>query len=747
MLGCRSRIGSGVLNRRERLGGATRLLQRATLPLLLVGGSLSAVLGAALPASAAVATISFASGFTPGATSDVEHSGPGLSTTSETVTMPSAYQHIGDLAVLIGHYNTGTEHVTSIAGTGETGTWTLREEQFDTTINNGDGTTGKTTDVWTAPVTSTSSPEVLTINYSGSGFSPAITTEWWPLSLTAGLTTATSTVWSFPTAGGTNDAGTSLSINYANLTANTLTAQAYIGVAGVTQTATGHLTMPTPNFTYVDSTNSGNEIAYDLALSPGQSYAPTSTANPTSLYSTASVIVAAESTQTITFTAPSTGSVGASSPLTPSSNSALTVGLTVDGTTTNSACSLTGNTVNYLHVGNCVLDANQAGNADYVAATQVQRTIAVGKTTQTITFTTPASGIVGLTAALTPTASSGLAVTLTVDTATTNAACSLTGNTVNYRHVGNCVLDANQAGDATRLAATQVQHTIPVAKAVQTITFSGPGSGGVGATSTLTATTSSGLAVTFAADAATTNGSCSVAGSTVSFLHVGNCVIDATQAGDGDHNAATQVQQLVSVGKGSVSVVLKFAFAKASIGHENADRISVMVPAKSNGTSPTGKITIKIGSAKLCTATLRAHKVSCSLSPSRLKLGRYRVLASYSGNSDFNSGSARKILVVAEPATITGLGLSVGKVTVGREQAARLSVSVSPRFGGPAPLGIVTIVSSKLKVCTISLSRAKGSCTLAAKQLKHGTYHLVATYSGSAKYSGSSSAKKTLTVK
>jgi Fibronectin type III domain len=97
-------------------------------------------------------------------------------------------------------------------------------------------------------------------------------------------------------------------------------------------------------------------------------------------YLTAGIIIAAVSTQTITFTAPASGSVNGSAPLTPTASSGLTVALSVDGATTNGACSLSGDTVHYLHPGSCVIDANQAGNADYAAATQVQQTIGVANT-------------------------------------------------------------------------------------------------------------------------------------------------------------------------------------------------------------------------------------------------------------------------------------------------------------------------------------------------------------------------------
>jgi len=49
-------------------------------------------------------------------------------------------------------------------------------------------------------------------------------------------------------------------------------------------------------------------------------------------------------------------------------------------------------------------------------------------------------------------------------------------------------------------------------------------------------------------------------------------------------------------------------------------------------------------------------------------------------------------------------------------------------------------------VRTITLSAGKGRCTLSAKKLRAGSYHLVATYHGDADFTGSASATKRITV-
>jgi hypothetical protein len=82
--------------------------------------------------------------------------------------------------------------------------------------------------------------------------------------------------------------------------------------------------------------------------------------------------------QTITFTAPSGGTVGGSATLgATGGGSGNPVAFSVDPTSGAGVCSLTGTTVRYLLAGTCVLDANQAGTAVYFAAPQVTQSIAV----------------------------------------------------------------------------------------------------------------------------------------------------------------------------------------------------------------------------------------------------------------------------------------------------------------------------------------------------------------------------------
>src|SRR4029077_10314153 len=124
--------------------------------------------------------------------------------------------------------------------------------------------------------------------------------------------------------------------------------------------------------------------------------------------------------QTITFTstAPAGATFGGPTyTVTATASSGLVVTFTIDAAAA-SVCSISGSTVSFIGAGTCVIDANQAGNANYNAAPQAQQSFAVGKGSQTISFTStaPVGEVVGGPPyTVTATATSGLAVTFTID--------------------------------------------------------------------------------------------------------------------------------------------------------------------------------------------------------------------------------------------------------------------------------------------------------------------------------------------
>jgi hypothetical protein len=268
--------------------------------------------------------------------------------------------------------------------------------------------------------------------------------------------------------------------------------------------------------------------------------------------------VATPSVQSITFTstAPSGAVVGGSTyTVTASASSGLAVSFSADASSAG-ICTVAGSTVTFTGLGTCTVDANQAGNSSYLAAPQVQQSLSVGKTPQTISFTsTPPAGAVtgGTSYTVSATASSGLTVTLAID-GSSSSVCSLFGATVSFIGQGTCKIDANQPGNGSYKPASQVQQAFSVttpapSKSVQSIVFTSnaPGGAVVGAaTYTATAVASSGLAVSLSL-AASSSGVCTITGSTVHFVGAGTCTINADQAGNSSYQPAAQVQQSFTI--------------------------------------------------------------------------------------------------------------------------------------------------------------------------------------------------------
>ena len=227
----------------------------------------------------------------------------------------------------------------------------------------------------------------------------------------------------------------------------------------------------------------------------------------------------------------------------------------VDSSSDAGVCSISSGTVSYTGAGTCVLDADQAGDADYDAAAEQQQSFTVAKASQSIAFTStpPSPAVLG--GSYKPAATggaSGNAVVFSVDSSSDAGVCSISSGTVSFSGAGTCVLDADQAGDADYEAAAEQQQSFTVAKASQSIAFtSTPPSPAVLGGSYKPAATggASGNAVVFSVDSSSDAGVCSISSGTVSFSGAGTCVLDADQAGDADYEAAAEQQQSFAVVK------------------------------------------------------------------------------------------------------------------------------------------------------------------------------------------------------
>jgi hypothetical protein len=223
---------------------------------------------------------------------------------------------------------------------------------------------------------------------------------------------------------------------------------------------------------------------------------------------------------------------------------------------------------------------------------------------------------------------------------------------------------------------------------------------------------------------------------------------DASYAPSTSSPASLQVTAPPLPGPAATTTTLALSKASVSYGDEQAETLSVQVAAPGDGVAiPTGSVTVKAGPGKLCTLALSAAgTATCTLKATTLLPGKVTLRAAYAGPATFAaSTSAAATLTVAKEPTRTAVALSVPKVSYGAEQHERITVVVKPGYAG-TPTGHVTVKAGSATLCVITLKSGKGGCSPAAAKLTVGRHKVSASYGGSADYTGSAAAAKTLTV-
>jgi len=248
--------------------------------------------------------------------------------------------------------------------------------------------------------------------------------------------------------------------------------------------------------------------------------------------------------QTITFIALSNVTYGAS-PITLSAtaSSGLPVSFTVSGPAT-----VSGSTLTITGAGSVTVTANQAGNANYAAATSVSRSFTVNAAVLTVTannasrpfgvanpaFTYTITGFVN--------GDSSSVVSGTATETTTATTASAAGT---YP-----ISFATQSLVAANYRFLYVSGTLTISGGVsQTIIFNALPNVTYGVSPiTLTATASSGLPVSY-----TVTGPATLSGSTLTITGTGTVTVTASQAGNSNYAPATPVSQSFTVSSASTA--------------------------------------------------------------------------------------------------------------------------------------------------------------------------------------------------
>ena len=265
--------------------------------------------------------------------------------------------------------------------------------------------------------------------------------------------------------------------------------------------------------------------------------------------------------QTISFTPPKDAEARQRIALSASATSKLAVSFTSD---TPGVCTVSGSRATAIKGGTCTIIASQAGDDRYAAAEPVRKSFPVQKIPQTISFTLPASATIDKPVTLTATASSGLPVTYTT---ITSGVCTVSGSSATTITAGTCAVTASQAGNDRYAPARDVQRSFAVhighahgntsqdKKASQAITFGQLAPAAVGQVVHLSASATSGLAVSFRPD---TPAVCSVSGATVTTTTAGTCTVTASQAGDNRYLAAHEITQSFQIHAGHQAQTITF---------------------------------------------------------------------------------------------------------------------------------------------------------------------------------------------
>ncbi|MGA7341825.1 MAG: hypothetical protein WBE72_01885 [Terracidiphilus sp.] len=254
--------------------------------------------------------------------------------------------------------------------------------------------------------------------------------------------------------------------------------------------------------------------------------------------------------------------------------------------------------------------------------------------------------------------------------------------------------------------------------AAQTISFVALGAQTVGAAVTLSATASSGLAVSFESD---TPSICTVSGSTATMIASGTCTLEAVQAGNSQYQEADAVQDVAVNGK-SQSITFT---------NPGTQTIGTAVSALTATASSGLPVSLATQTASVCSVS--------GASVTLLAIGTCSIQATQPGNSTY-AGAApvtQSFAVQGEPQTITFAAIP------------SQTISAAPTLTLPTPTATsglpVTLTSMSTGTCSVNGTTvtllATGTCSIQATQAGNTTWAAATPVSQSFAIEGGSEAQ------
>jgi CSLREA domain-containing protein len=441
------------------------------------------------------------------------------------------------------------------------------------------------------------------------------------------------------------------------------------------------------------------EVNYSIAAMAGNNQSATiNTAFATTLQATVEESNVVQINVPVTFTPPASGASGAFS-------GASTVRTNASGIAT--APTFTAN-VTAGGPYNVV-----AGLANNLATVNFALTNTAANQTITVNTHAPASALFNAQFTVAATASSGLPVSYS-----SAGSCTNVGPTFTITNgTGTCSAIYNQGGNGNFNAAPPVTETVSAQKANQTITFNSITNKTFGdADFSVGSTASSGLPVSLSA-----TGNCTVTTPAPGNVHItgaGSCTITASQAGDSNYNAATNVPQVFTIVKANQTITFNslanktFGDADFTVSATASSNLAVSFTAGGNCSISTN--TVHLTGAGLCTVT-----------------------AKQAGDSNFNAAAdVPQTFAIAPAPTTTAVSSSANPSNV--TQNVTFAATVTGPANTGTPTGSVTFKDGPAAISCANAGgqtlNASGVATCQTATLTAGTHLITAVYAGDANF-------------
>jgi len=365
---------------------------------------------------------------------------------------------------------------------------------------------------------------------------------------------------------------------------------------------------------------------------------------------------------------------------------------------------INGHTVTIVGVGSTTITAAQAATGDYTAGS-ISLTLTVDKAGQTISFAALANKTYG-DGDFNLNATGGASGNVVTYSSSNPLVATVSGNMVTIVGVGSTTITASQVGNANYDAAADVPQTLAVDKAGQTISFAALANKTYGdADFSLNATGgASGNTVTYSSSNPLV---ATVSGNTVTIVGAGSTTITASQLGNANYNAATDVPQSLTVGK--VGQTISFA-ALANKTYGDAD-------FSLNATGGASGNTVTYSSSNLSVATVSGNTVTI------VGAGSTTITASQVGNANYDAAAD-----VPQTLTVDKAGQTISFAALISKTYGDVDFNLTATGGASG--NALTYSSSNPLVATVSGNTVTivgaGSTTITASQVGNANYNAAA---------------------